>query len=146
MRLHGCIFDEVPSTSIIGKVNIGCLSCHAAATGQTKCVSLHVTWYRGLASNANHIPYWIQHTGRLRASVKDGSSLGIIPDSKVYGPSMGPIWGRQDPSGPQVGPMDLVIWDALIIYIRYLVQQIVMFVHCDFQHIKVCLLGCYKHL
>ena len=32
------------------------------------------------------------------------------PDSKVHGTNMGPIWGRQDPGGPHVGPMDLVIW------------------------------------
>ena len=24
---------------------------------------------------------------------------------------MGPIWGRQDPGGPQVGPMNFAIWD-----------------------------------
>ena len=24
---------------------------------------------------------------------------------------MGPIWGRQDPGGPHVGPMNLAIWD-----------------------------------
>ena len=34
----------------------------------------------------------------------------LIPDSKVYGASMGPNWGRQDPGGPHVGPMDLAIW------------------------------------
>ena len=34
---------------------------------------------------------------------RDGS-----PDSKVHGPNMGPIWGRQDPGGPHVGPMNLV--------------------------------------
>ena len=31
------------------------------------------------------------------------------PDSKVYGANMGPIWGRQDPGGPHVGSMNLVI-------------------------------------
>ena len=25
---------------------------------------------------------------------------------------MGPIWGRQDPGGPHVGPMNPVIWDV----------------------------------
>ena len=35
-----------------------------------------------------------------------------IPDSKVYGANMGPIWGRQDPGGPNVGPMNFVIWDV----------------------------------
>ena len=27
-----------------------------------------------------------------------------FPDSKVHGANMGPIWGRQDPGGPHVGP------------------------------------------
>ena len=33
------------------------------------------------------------------------------PDSKVHGANMGPIWGRQDPSGPHIGPMDFAIWE-----------------------------------
>ena len=33
-----------------------------------------------------------------------------VPDSKVHGGNMGPIWGRQDPGGPHVGPMNLAIW------------------------------------
>ena len=37
-----------------------------------------------------------------------------IPDIKVHGTSMGPIWGRQDPGGRHVGPMDFAIWDATI--------------------------------
>ena len=36
-----------------------------------------------------------------------------IPDNKVHGANMGPIWGRQDPDGPHVGPMNLVIWDIV---------------------------------
>ena len=31
-----------------------------------------------------------------------------IPDSKVHGANMGPIWGRQDPGGPHVGPWTLL--------------------------------------
>ena len=34
-------------------------------------------------------------------------------DNMVYGANMGPIWGRQDPGGPHVDPMNLVIWEAL---------------------------------
>ena len=37
-----------------------------------------------------------------------------IPDSKVHGANMGPIWGRLDPGGPHVGPMNFAICDALI--------------------------------
>ena len=33
-----------------------------------------------------------------------------LPDSKVPGANMGPIWGRQDPGGPHVGPMNFAIW------------------------------------
>ena len=35
------------------------------------------------------------------------------PDSKVHGANMGPIWGRQDPGGPHVGPMNFAIWEAM---------------------------------
>ena len=32
------------------------------------------------------------------------------PDGKVHGADMGPIWDRQDPGGPHVGPMNFTIW------------------------------------
>ena len=32
------------------------------------------------------------------------------PDSKVPGANMWPIWDRQDPGGPHVGPMNFVMW------------------------------------
>ena len=35
-----------------------------------------------------------------------------IPDSKVHGANVGPIWGRQDPGGPHIGPINLAIWDS----------------------------------
>ena len=35
---------------------------------------------------------------------------GSFPVSKVHGANMGPTWGRQDPGGPHVGPMNLAIW------------------------------------
>ena len=33
-------------------------------------------------------------------------SFSITPDSKVHGANTGPIWGRHDPGGPHVGPMN----------------------------------------
>ena len=38
----------------------------------------------------------------------------IIPDSKVHGANMGPIWGRQDQGGSHVGPLNFAIWDAIV--------------------------------
>ena len=40
--------------------------------------------------------------------------LSHIPDSKVHGANMGPIWDRQDPGGPHVGSMNFAIWDYTI--------------------------------
>ena len=34
----------------------------------------------------------------------------LVPESKVRGANIGPIWGRQNPDGPHVGPMNFVIW------------------------------------
>ena len=42
------------------------------------------------------------------ASVRRWSN-GAQDDNKVHGANMGPIWGRQDPGGPHVGPMN-VLW------------------------------------
>ena len=37
----------------------------------------------------------------------------VIPDGKVHWANMGPIWVRQDPGGPHVGPMNFAIWDTI---------------------------------
>ena len=34
----------------------------------------------------------------------------VFPDGKVHGANMGPTWGRQDPGGPHIGPMNLASW------------------------------------
>ena len=39
------------------------------------------------------------------------------PDSKIHGANMGPIWGRQDPGGPHIGPMNFAIWDIIFVNI-----------------------------
>ena len=39
--------------------------------------------------------------------------MGTYHDSKVHGAYMGPIWGRQDPGGPHVGPINFTIWVTL---------------------------------
>ena len=36
------------------------------------------------------------------------------PDNKVQWANMGPIWDRQDPGEPHVGPMNLAIWEGLV--------------------------------
>ena len=51
------------------------------------------------------------------------------PDSKVHGTNMGPIWGRQDPVGPHVSPMNFAFWACL----RHQVQIVIIVQHmCPF--------------
>ena len=38
-----------------------------------------------------------------------------MPANKVNEANMGPTWGRQDPGGSHVGPINLAIWDDIII-------------------------------
>ena len=46
--------------------------------------------------------------------IKTGSGLvSVNPDSKVHGANIGPIWGRQDPGGPQMSHVNLAIWEAI---------------------------------
>ena len=46
-------------------------------------------------------------------------------DSKVHGANMGPIWGRKDPDGPHVGPINFVIWD----YNKFAVHTMINAIH-----------------
>ena len=39
--------------------------------------------------------------------------INIKADIKVHGANMGPIWGRNDPGGPHVDPMNFAIWERI---------------------------------
>ena len=41
-------------------------------------------------------------------------SVLTVPDSKVHGANMGPIWGWQGSGGPHVGPINFAIWGVII--------------------------------
>ena len=45
--------------------------------------------------------------------MENDGNAGLKLDNKVHGATMGPTWGREDPGGPHVGPMNLAIWEAL---------------------------------
>ena len=58
-----------------------------------------------------------------------------IPDSKVHGANMGAIWGRQDPGGPHVGPMNFVISDPIIEICSQCLARVIVWkawIHCMF--------------
>ena len=45
-----------------------------------------------------------------------GYAVLTAPDSNVHGGNMGPIWGRQDPGGPHIGPMKLLSGAFIHVY------------------------------
>ena len=49
--------------------------------------------------------------------------MGGIPDSKVHGANMGPAWVLSAPDGPQVGPMNHAIGDAIAFSLHSLQTQ-----------------------
>ena len=55
-----------------------------------------------------------------------------IPDSKVHEAYMGPTWGRQDPGGPHVCPMNLAIGDVVCFIIKTSNNQKQVSSHCQF--------------
>ena len=61
-------------------------------------------WFRPILSA-------IRRSNYLLATFKNNvADVNGLPDSKVHGANMGPIWGRKDPGGPHVGPMKFAIW------------------------------------
>ena len=73
---------------------------------QVKCyfVTVGVLW--NLISLGHLCVNFSKYT--LLQLVRNGG--GYVPDSKVHGDNMGPNWGRQDPGGPHVAPLNLAIW------------------------------------
>ena len=55
------------------------------------------------------------------------------PDNKVHRANIEPIWGRQDPGGPHVGPMNFVIWGPLAPFERVKVDNWCQKKHHNFQ-------------
>ena len=54
---------------------------------------------------------WIPHSMNIRSDI---SSSRLTPIARLMGANIGSIWGRQDPGGSHVGPMNFAIWEVLI--------------------------------
>ena len=114
------------ATVILDRVgNGGCSGCETVSREVLPQVEIPEKWTQGppcfaitigvrLRSHTNQ--GWtrsvVTHAIVLHRSVMN-KICSYIPDSKVHGANMGPIWGRQDPGGPHVGPMNLAIRDDI---------------------------------
>ena len=52
-------------------------------------------------------------------TITNKNKVRTVPDNKVHGANMGPIWGRQDPGGYHVGPIKFAIWDVSLVLSMY---------------------------
>ena len=74
-----------------------------------KVSALQLLYMGHIAINAIHNAYWKEFNYSAVSALRLGRKFKY-PDSKVHGVNMGPIWGRQDPGGPHVGPVNFAIW------------------------------------
>ena len=82
---------------------------------ESKSESFGSNWFYTYTYRASGIacPFVAKSWGKLHGNLPIPASTQHIPDNKVHGANMGPIWGRQDPGGPHVGPMNFAKWDSL---------------------------------
>ena len=55
------------------------------------------------------LPLWTCFCSKMPTVTNLIIGYETVPDSKVHEAYMGPTWGRQDPGGPHVDPMNLAI-------------------------------------
>ena len=73
------------------------------------------TWFSACSHNVAWFIFGRWHCALLSLTMSwfCCSHHRTSPDSRGHGANMEPIWGRQDPGGPHVGPMNLAIWVCL---------------------------------
>ena len=59
----------------------------------------------------NFVKWWGYRLSGKTTNTSKLEQISLLPDSKFHGANMRPIWGRQDPGGPHVGPMNFASWD-----------------------------------
>ena len=69
------------------------------------------SWEESLLYLVNYFDYRLRFGGIFRETNPWLYCFHSIPDSKVHGVNLGPIWVLSAPDGPHVGPMNLAIRD-----------------------------------
>ena len=88
------------------------------------CTCSSIFWYtRPVSYNISHPSVWSIMKGDV-VSANDSWYIAHVAN-------MGPIWGRQDPDGPHVGPMNFAIWEVIMYWVHALYLK-----HCDWKQIQ----------
>ena len=111
IRSLGVLFVCIHTQLIQLEKKCGCKGCVefriSKQLTRTKFLNQNITTALSGLITKHHYP----HHHSVKTKQLTSIHRWLTPDSKFYGANVGPIWGRQDPGGPQVGPMNLVIWD-----------------------------------
>ena len=92
---------------IEGNKNVhGTHSCEYLQKSNPHSINQRLTKY--CVSDGSQLCCIRDHTSN-RVNLIKGSATETDPDSKFSGAKLGPIWGRYDPSGPHVGPMNFTV-------------------------------------
>ena len=96
-------------------VNV-CIDCLQFYKGvnKVKSATLWVFLHEcGMYLNCTNVDEYVSKLQKPRRGFSHLPWPEGTPDGKVHGSNMGPIWGRLDPGGPHVGPMNFAIWDTV---------------------------------
>ena len=103
---------------------LGCLLISCPGEQQRTHQSLALlTLYKGNQPMTDGLP--LQRAKKMKSismSLWQCYRVDLNPNSQVHWANMLSIWGRQDPGGPHVGPMNLAIWvpNEITLFIRQL--------------------------
>ena len=79
---------------------------------QTQDSHTHILVFLNLVKKKGYeVSQWIsEELSQVFLFLSNMMLMKPFPDNKVYGANMGPAWGRQDPGGIHVSPMNLAFW------------------------------------
>ena len=91
----------------------------------SRCIVFMISLIRSL--NASIIEFGILQITPLMISLAVLTALLLISINPAITRLMGPTWGRQDPGGPHVGPINLAIWVSIQFQCQVLIIIMVIY-------------------
>ena len=116
---HGCFPSGFAEKLVLVLISIVQSIVHIVHRKDYSLVStIYMHWYGPLTRKQVYSMWQIITSHKRHMPLQ-------IPDSKVHGANMGPVWGWQDPGAPNIGPMNFAIWDCIAC-----VEMIYVISHC----------------
>ena len=94
-------------TSTTGQLNPD-YTVHSRLRAYTSVTPLRDRYVKNIVHS---LTGWLKTSPRLAHRITK-----TFVDNKIHGANMGPIWGRQDPGGPRVGPMNFAMWVHTVLW------------------------------